>query len=88
MYIVSVEHEGTTYLRHYDQISLMLLAAESPAPEWLTKQSLKVPHSWTVQGRIVMQRGGGSPYAAFFMCEGVDQGSISRLYAALRIQGA
>ena len=71
MYVVSVEYEGKTYLRHYDQISLMLLAAETPnaegGKEWVLYgdyrevDGLKIPHTWTVQGLIVMQRGGGAP---------------------------
>ncbi len=71
IYMVTVEHNGKTYKRHYDQLSLMLLAAERPSSrggkEWVyygdyrEVDGLKVPHTWTSQGRIVMQQGGGGP---------------------------
>ena len=70
IYIVSVEHNGKMYKRHYDQISLMLLAAERPSlrggKEWIhygdykDVDGLKVAHTWASQGRIVTQGGGGS----------------------------
>ena len=70
IYIVSVEREGKTYKRHYDQISLMLLAAERPAAqggkEWVyysdyrEVDGLKVPHSLRSEGQLVVQRGGSS----------------------------
>ncbi len=71
IYVVAVEHGGKTYKRHYDQISQMLLAAERPSAqggkEWVyysdyrEVDGLKVPHSVRSEGRLMMQRGGGSP---------------------------
>ena len=71
IYIVTLEHNGKTYKRHYDQISLMLLAAERPSSrgvkEWVhygdyrEVDGLKVPHMWTSQGRVRIQGGGGGP---------------------------
>ncbi len=68
IYIVTLEHNGKTYKRHYDQISLMLLAAERPSSrgvkEWVhygdyrEVEGLKVPHTWTSQGRVRIQGGG------------------------------
>ncbi len=68
IYIVTVEHNGKTYKRHYDQISLMLLAAERPSSrggkEWVyyddyrEVDGLKVPHRWTSQARVRVQGGG------------------------------
>ena len=70
IYVVTVEHKGKTYKRHYDQISLMLLAAERPSVqgdrEWVyyddyrEVEGLTVAHAWTSQGQIVMQQGGES----------------------------
>lgn len=70
MYVVTVAHGGTTYRRHYDQISLMLLAAERPSvqggKEWIyyddyrEVDGLTMAHGWTSQAHLVMQRGGGS----------------------------
>lgn len=71
IYVVTVEHDGKTYQRHYDQISLMLVAAERPSlqggKEWIyysdyrEVEGLKVAHAWTSQGRVVIQQGGGGP---------------------------
>ena len=68
IYMVTLEHNGKTYQRHYDQTSLMLLAAERPssrgAKEWIhygdyrEVDGLKVPHRWTSQGRVRVQGGG------------------------------
>jgi len=68
IYIVTLEHNGKTYKRHYDQISLMLLAAERPSvrgvKEWVhygdyrEVEGLKVPHTWTSQARVRIQGGG------------------------------
>jgi hypothetical protein len=71
IYVVTVEHDGKTYKRHYDQISLMLVAAERPSmqggKEWIyyseyrEVEGLKVAHAWTSQGRVVIQQGGSGP---------------------------
>ena len=71
VYVVTVEHDGNTYKRRYDQNSLMLLAAERPGErggkEWVyysdyrEVDGLKVPHSLRSEGRLVMRSGGGNP---------------------------
>ena len=68
IYMVTLEHNGKTYQRHYDQTSLMLLAAERPSSrggkEWVyygdyrEVDGLKVPHTWTSQARVRIQGGG------------------------------